>query len=149
MKTSGDVVQLVRTLPCHGRGRGFESRRPRHSFQKSRPHFSWPVTSQHPGDAAFDESTSRLFVGTRTPAEMIVMDSKSGREVVHLTTAEGMDGVYFDAGRKRVHVSGGRDLSVGFAYVYQQKDADHSETIAKIPTRVGAGTSLWSPELNR
>jgi hypothetical protein len=30
---SGDVVQLVRTLPCHGRGRGFESRRPRHSFQ--------------------------------------------------------------------------------------------------------------------
>jgi hypothetical protein len=31
--SSGDVVQLVRTLPCHGRGRGFESRRPRHSFQ--------------------------------------------------------------------------------------------------------------------
>src|SRR6266699_7329827 len=31
---SGDVVQLVRTLPCHGRGREFESRRPRHSFQK-------------------------------------------------------------------------------------------------------------------
>jgi hypothetical protein len=30
---SGDVVQLVRTLPCHGRGRGFESRRPRHSFE--------------------------------------------------------------------------------------------------------------------
>jgi len=30
---AGDVVQLVRTLPCHGRGRGFESRRPRHSFQ--------------------------------------------------------------------------------------------------------------------
>ena len=30
----GDVVQLVRTLPCHGRGRGFESRRPRHSFQE-------------------------------------------------------------------------------------------------------------------
>src|SRR5262252_3129809 len=27
----GVVVQLVRTLPCHGRGRGFESRRPRHS----------------------------------------------------------------------------------------------------------------------
>ena len=28
----GDVVQSVRTLPCHGRGREFESRRPRHFF---------------------------------------------------------------------------------------------------------------------
>src|ERR1700730_4047829 len=26
---SRDAVQLVRTLPCHGRGREFESRRPR------------------------------------------------------------------------------------------------------------------------
>jgi hypothetical protein len=30
-KQKGDVVQLVRMLPCHGRGRGFEPRRPRHS----------------------------------------------------------------------------------------------------------------------
>jgi DNA-binding beta-propeller fold protein YncE len=110
---------------------------------------TWPVTSQHPGDAAFDESASRLFIGTHTPAEMIVMDSKSGKEVAHLPTAEGMDGVYFDLSRKRVYVSGGRDLPAGFAYVYQQKDADHYETIGKIPTRGGAGTSFWSPELNR
>ena len=34
---AGDVVQLVRTLPCHGRGRGFESRRPRHSFLNNLP----------------------------------------------------------------------------------------------------------------
>jgi hypothetical protein len=32
---SGDVAQLVRALPCHGRGRGFEPRRPRHTFQKT------------------------------------------------------------------------------------------------------------------
>ena len=100
---------------------------------------TWRVTSQRPGDAAFDESTSRLFIGTRTPAEMVVMDSKSGKEVAHLPTPEGMDGVYFDAGRKRVYVSGGRDLPVGFVYVYQQKDADHYETIDKIPTRGGSG----------
>src|ERR1700675_1099480 len=37
---SGDVVQLVRTLPCHGRGREFESRRPRHFFLISNPQSS-------------------------------------------------------------------------------------------------------------
>ena len=110
---------------------------------------TWPVTSQRNGDGAFDESTSRLFIGTRTPAEMVVMDSKSGREIAHLPTADSMDGVYFDAVRKRIYVSGGRDLQVGSAYVYQQKDADHYETIGKIPTRDGAGTSFWSPELDR
>jgi DNA-binding beta-propeller fold protein YncE len=110
---------------------------------------TWTISSDHPGDAAFDEATSRLFIGTHTPPEMIVMDSKSGREVAHLPTAEKMDGVYFDAGRKRVYVSGGRGLPVGFVYVYQQKDADHYETIGKIPSRGGAGTSFWSPELDR
>ena len=110
---------------------------------------TWPVTSQRNGDGALDESTSRLFIGTRTPAEMVVMDSKSGKEIAHLPTPESMDGVYFDAARKRIYVSGGRDLQVGFAYVYQQRDADHYDTIGKIPTRVGAGTSFWSPELDR
>jgi hypothetical protein len=33
----GDVVQSVRTLPCHGRGREFESRRPRHFSPRGLP----------------------------------------------------------------------------------------------------------------
>jgi hypothetical protein len=66
-----------------------------------------------------------------------------------LPTPESMDGVYFDAKRKRIYVSGGRDLEVGYVFVYQQKDADHYETIGKVPTRDGAGTSFWSPELDR
>src|SRR3984893_9911744 len=32
-------IDYISTLPCHGRGREFESRRPRHSFQKSCPDF--------------------------------------------------------------------------------------------------------------
>jgi len=110
---------------------------------------TWQITGQRPGDAAFDESTSRLFIGTRTPAELIVMESWSGKELAHLSTAEGQDGVYFDGLRKRVYVSGGRELPSGFVYIYQQKERDRYETIDKIPTREGAGTCFWSPELNR
>ena len=35
-KCRGDVAQLVRALPCHGRGRGFEPRRPRHESKEFR-----------------------------------------------------------------------------------------------------------------
>jgi hypothetical protein len=110
---------------------------------------TWPVSAQRPGDGAFDEATHRLLIGTRTPPAMIVMDTISGKEVANLPTVEGMDGVYFDAPHKRVYVSGGRGFDVGSVFVYQQQDADHYTQIARIPTRPGAGTSFWSPELNR
>jgi WD40 repeat protein len=110
---------------------------------------TWPTSSQRNGDGAFDEKTHRLFIGTRTPPQMIVMDSRSGKEVAALPTVEGMDGVYFNEKQKRIYVSGGRDNDVGYIFIYQQKDADHYGAIGKIPTRSGAGTSFWSPELNR
>ena len=110
---------------------------------------TWPVSSQRNGDGAFDERTHRLLIGTRTPPQMIALDFQTGKEVAILPTVEGMDGVYFDAGYKRVYVSGGRDFDVGYVFVYQQNDADHYEIIGKVATRSGAGTSFWSPELNR
>ncbi|HXN21324.1 MAG TPA: hypothetical protein VOA41_01115 [Candidatus Dormibacteraeota bacterium] len=110
---------------------------------------TWTVSSQRNGDGALDEATHRLLMGTRTPPQMIAMDSRSGKEVAHLPTVDGMDGVYFDATQRRVYISGGRDVGVGYVFVYQQKDRDRYENIAKIPTRPGAGTSFWSPELHR
>jgi DNA-binding beta-propeller fold protein YncE len=110
---------------------------------------SWPVSSQRNGDGALDEKTQRLFIGTRTPPQMIAMDSHTGEQVVTLPTVDGMDGVYFDSAHRRVYVSGGRDHDVGYIFAYKQKDADHYQAMGKIPTRSGAGTSFWSPELNR
>lgn len=110
---------------------------------------TWPVSSQRNGDGAFDAATHRLFIGTRTPPQMITMDADSGKEVSALATVEGMDGVAFNAKQRRIYISGGRDQGEGSVFVYQQKDADHYETLAQIPTRAGAGTSFWSPDLNR
>src|SRR6202162_6125480 len=58
---------------------------------------TWPVSSQRNGDGAFDEKNRRLLIGTRTPPQMIAMDSETGKEVANLPTVEGMDGVYFDS----------------------------------------------------
>jgi DNA-binding beta-propeller fold protein YncE len=110
---------------------------------------AWQVSSQRPGDGAFDEANHRLLIGTRMPPTLTVMDSETGKEITSLPTVEGMDGVYFDAIHKHVYVSGGRDTDVGYVFVYQQKNADHYTQIGKIPTRSFAGTSFWSPELNR
>jgi DNA-binding beta-propeller fold protein YncE len=108
-----------------------------------------PVRSQRNGDGALDEKNHRLMIGTRTPPQLIVMDSRTGKEVANLPTVEGMDGVHFDAAHKMVYVSGGRDYDVGYILAYHQKDADHYEMVGKISTKSGAGTSFWSPELNR
>jgi DNA-binding beta-propeller fold protein YncE len=110
---------------------------------------AWQVSSQRPGDGAFDEKNHRLLIGTRMPPTMTVMDSTTGKEVASLPTVEGMDGVYYDAVHKRVYVSGGRDTDVGYVFVYQQQDADHYSQIGKFATRSFAGTSFWCPELNR
>ena len=110
---------------------------------------TWAVGSQRPGDGAIDDSAHRLFIGTHAPPEMTAMDSRTGKEVAELPTVEGMDGVYFDRARRRIYVSGGREMGEGFVYVYQQHKPERYEMIGKIPTRPGAGTSLWSAELNR
>ncbi len=110
---------------------------------------TWPVSSQRPGDAAFDEAAKRLFLGTHVPPQMIATDSTTGQEAANLPTMDGMDGVYFDSKLRRIYVSGGRGFDVGFVYVYQQQDPDHYTQIGTVRTRPGAGTSFWSPDLDR
>ena len=51
----------------------------------------------------------------------------------------------FDAARKRIYVPGAE----GYIAVYQQRDADHYELTAKVPSARGAKTCLLVPELNR
>ncbi len=64
------VVQLVRTLPCHGRGRGFESHRARqikkecafaHSFFISAP-IGWDTEDQTMFDINSENATQYDFL---------------------------------------------------------------------------------------
>jgi hypothetical protein len=115
---------------------------------------SWAAKGDGAADMALDRTQHRLFVGTRTPPEMTVYDSLSGKEIQSLPGPETMDGVHYDANFKRIYMTGGRwygtrDASPGWVYVYQQKDPDHYVVISKIKTRPGSGTSLFVPQFNR
>src|SRR3984893_13467063 len=115
---------------------------------------SWTAKGDGAGDMALDPIHHRLFVGTRTPPEMTVYDSVSGKEVQSLPAPEAMDGVYYDASLKRIYMTGGRwygspEAASVWIYVYQQMDPDHYDLISKIETRPGSGTSLLVPQFNR
>ncbi len=68
---------------------------------------------------------------------MAVFDTASGHMVAALPCVQASDDLFFDAARKRIYVTGGE----GFVSVYQQEDPDHYQSLAQVPTAVGARTS--------
>jgi YVTN family beta-propeller protein len=111
---------------------------------------TWPVTGvQGNVSLALDEKHHRLFAGSRNPPMLTVFDTASGKQISQVEGVAGIDDLWYDAAHQRIYASGGRGTDVGFVYIYQQKDADHYELAAKVPTAASAGTSLWVPELNR
>lgn len=94
---------------------------------------------------ALDEQNHRLFVVTRLPARLLVMDTGSGKIVQTLSAVGDCDDVFYDQSRKRIYASGGE----GAISVFEQQDADHYKEVARIATVKGARTSFFSPDLGR
>ncbi len=94
---------------------------------------------------ALDEQNHRLFVVTRLPARLLVMDTSSGKIVQTLAAIGDCDDVFYDQSRKRIYASGGE----GAISVFEQQDADHYKEVARIATVKGARTSFFSPDLSR
>jgi len=88
---------------------------------------------------ALDEDNHRLFVVTRRPPFVVVLDTDSGKEVARVPVGGSCDDVYFDAERKRIYALGGE----GFVSVVQQNDPDHYALSANIPTTVGVRTGIF------
>ncbi|MFY9558945.1 MAG: YncE family protein [Terriglobales bacterium] len=106
----------------------------------------WPLKSGKANyPMALDEANRRLFVVTRKPAQLVVLDTESGAMVATVPCVADSDDVYYDTGRKRIYAPGGE----GFVSVIQQIDADHYQPLAKIPTTVGARTGLWYEKRDR
>ena len=93
---------------------------------------------------AFDEPNHRLFIVTREPGKLIVMNSDDGKVIAELPAVGLVDDAVYDAQHKRIYLAGDGSLDV-----FQQKDADHYELLAKISTAFRAKTGVLVPEWNR
>jgi hypothetical protein len=93
---------------------------------------------------AWDEAQRIVTVVYRTPARLILLDSDSGTVKARLETCGDADDVFFDDRRKRIYVSCG----AGSVDVFQGVDGTY-RLAARAPTRPGARTALFVPELDR
>src|SRR3989454_11299098 len=85
---------------------------------------------------ALDEDDHRLFVVTRRPPLLVVLDTNTGKEVARVPVGGSSDDVYFDAERKRIYAIGGE----GFFNAIPQKNPNHYTVSANNPTTPGVGT---------
>jgi len=115
----------------------------------------WPVSAKNNFPMSLDEAHHRLFVGTWTPPRLIVFDTETGKEAASLELGEKgvvkknivgiTDDLFYDSARSRVYVLN----ALGSIDVFQQKDPDHYDLIASIPTPLDSKTGLFVPDLGK
>ena len=107
---------------------------------------TWPLP---PGDKAnvamaFDEANHRLFVATRNPGKLVVLDSDSGKTIADLPAVGMVDDAAYDPAHKRIYLAGD-----GYLDVFEQKDPDHYSLLGRVPGSFRAKTGILVPEMNR
>ncbi len=112
---------------------------------------TWPITAgQENVPMQYDEATHRLFVVTRKPSKLVVVNTNTGKEVTSLPVADYADDLAYDVAHHRLYVScGGIQGAQGAISVVEQQGADNYRVIATVPTKRGAKTARLVPELNR
>jgi len=94
---------------------------------------------------ALDEAEHRLFVVCREPAELLVLNTETGKIIATIPCVKHADDVWYDPADKRIYVSGGE----GFITVVREQDPNHYLRAAEFRTAPGGRTSLLAPELGK
>jgi len=106
----------------------------------------WPLKGLRSNYAmALNEEDHRLFTITRKSPMLVVLNTETGNEVARLRAAGECDDVFFDVARKRIYVIGAE----GFISVFEQKDPDHFELIANVPSGIGIRTGYYFSKRDR
>jgi YVTN family beta-propeller protein len=107
---------------------------------------TWPLPAGAKSNVAMslDEANHRLFVSTREPGKLIVLNSDTGKVIADLPAVAMVDDMVYDPKGKRVYLAGDGNVDV-----FEQKDADHYALLAKVPGSFRAKTGILVPDLNR
>jgi DNA-binding beta-propeller fold protein YncE len=107
---------------------------------------TWPLPVGDTQNVAMvlDEANHRLFIVTRKPGKLIVLNSDNGKVIADLPAVGLVDGMSYDPQQKRIYLAGDQ-----FVDVFEQKDADHYVLLAKIPGSFRAKTGILVSEWNR
>ena len=99
---------------------------------------------EEPSGLARDAKTGHLFsvCGNK---KMVVVDSKTGKQIAILPTGEGTDGAAFDPGMKLAFASNGEGT---LTVVGQGKDGKY-EVVENVPTQRGARTITLDPKSHK
>jgi len=102
----------------------------------------WPVSAEDNFPMALDEAHHRLLIGVWKPPQLLVFDTNTGRQVASGEIAGKRDDLFYDSARHRVYVL----TSTGYLEVFERKEADHYDRIARYPTPSRSQTGLFVPE---
>jgi len=91
---------------------------------------------------ALDEADHRLFIGCRSPAKLLVLDTETGKTVATVDIVGDTDDLFYDAANKRIYVSGGE----GRVTVISQTNAGRYSVAGQVTTAPGARTSFFVRE---
>ncbi len=104
---------------------------------------SWPVTAAEQNCCfAFDEPNHRMFMVTRKPGKILVLNSDTGATLATFAAPARVDQIVWDAARHRAYAMGGE----GWISIIEERDPEHFAELPRLITAPGAKTGILVPE---
>lgn len=94
---------------------------------------------------AMDEPDHRLFVVTRKPGKLLVLNADTGQTIASLPAPDHTDEVVFDPDNRMIYVAGGQ----GYISVVHQDGPDKYSEVARVASLPGAKTEIIDPNNKR
>ena len=104
----------------------------------------WPLhRAGHNVPLAYDEDAGLLLIGCRAPAKMLVLDTRSGKEVADAPAGTGVDDLFYNAATRTAYLIAGS----GSVDTFQILSGKGPVRTGSVKTAPGAKTGLFVPSI--